>query len=62
MKDDSTIMFSDKNPEFSLKLESGSEWLINNKLSIHLGKTECILFWAKVKEHPTALLNRLILV
>ena len=52
--DDSTIMFSHKNPEFishklGKELESCSEWLIDNKLSLHLGKTECILFGPKRK-------------
>lgn len=52
--DDSTIMFSHKNPEFisqklGQELESCSEWLVDNKLSLHLGKTECILFGPKRK-------------
>ena len=52
--DDSTIIFSHKNPEFisqklGKELESCSEWLIDNKLSLHLGKTECILFGPKRK-------------
>ena len=52
--DDSTIMFSHKNPEFiseklGKELETCSEWLIDNKLSLHLGKTECILFGPKRK-------------
>ena len=47
--DDSTIMLTQKNQEFisqelGEELEPSSEWLINNKLSRHLGKRECILF------------------
>lgn len=30
-------------------LESCSSWLMNNKLSLHLGKTECIIFGSKQK-------------
>ena len=50
--DDSTIMFSHKNPQstspkFGKELESCSEWLIDNKLSLHLSTTECILFGQK---------------
>lgn len=50
--DDSTILFSHKDPNFisnklGKKLESCSEWLVDNKLSLHLGKTECILFGPK---------------
>lgn len=46
--DDSTIMYSHKNPEFIFqKLEkelvSCSEWLINKKFSLHLANTEDIL-------------------
>jgi hypothetical protein len=26
-------------------LEKCSDWLTENKLSLHLGKTECMLFW-----------------
>ena len=29
------------------ELKSCSNWLIDNKLSLHLGKTECILFGSK---------------
>ena len=31
----------------SKELESCRQWLIDNKLSLHLGKTESILFWNK---------------
>ena len=47
--DDSAILFSHKCVDtFSKKLgkvlESCSSWLVDNKLSLHLGKTECMLF------------------
>ncbi len=47
--DDSTIIFSHKNPDvifskLGKELESCSEWLVGNQLSLHLGKTKCILF------------------
>ena len=47
--DDSTILFAHKDPDqiankLGKVLESCSEWLVDNKLSLHLGKTECILF------------------
>ena len=47
-------MFSDKNPEFisqklDKELDSCSEWLIDNRLSLHLGNTECILLGPKRK-------------
>ena len=47
--DDSAILFTHKNPDaISSKLgnvlEKFSDWLIDNKLSLHLGKTECMLF------------------
>ena len=47
--DDSAILFAHKNPDvISSKLgnvlEQFSDWLIDNKLSLHLGKTECMLF------------------
>ena len=46
--DDSTILFSHRDPDqiaskLSKVLKSCSEWLVDNKLSLHLGKTECIL-------------------
>ena len=31
------------------QLESCSKWLVDNKLSFHMGKTECILFGSKRK-------------
>ena len=52
--DDSTILFSHGNPgviseKLGKELQSCSQWLIDNKLSLHLGKTECILFGSKRK-------------
>ena len=52
--DDSAIFFAHKDPVvISAKLSSVlgqcSSWLVNNKLSLHLGKTECILFGPKRK-------------
>ena len=50
--DDSAILVADKcasNIEHILQneLEIVSEWLVDNKLSLHLGKTECILFGSR---------------
>ena len=50
--DDSVILVSDKNPDvistkLSEDLKTCNEWLIDNKLSLHVGKTECILFGSK---------------
>jgi len=66
--DNSTILFSHKDPQVISKklgkeLESCSNWLVDNKLSLHLGKTkdlysrtiqilgktECILIGSKCK-------------
>ena len=52
--DDSTILFSHKDPnviseKLGKVLESCSSWLVDNKLSLHLGKTESILFGSKRK-------------
>ena len=50
--DDSALLVSDKNPQcvadkLSKELESCRQWLVDNKLSLHLGKTECVLFGSK---------------
>ena len=50
--DDSAILFSHKDvnvisDRLGKELRSCSNWLIDNKLSLHLGKTECILFGSK---------------
>ena len=52
--DDSTILFSHKDAavisrKLGKVLESCSAWLVDNKLSSHLGKTESILFGSKRK-------------
>ena len=52
--DDSALLVSDKNPQcvadkLSKELESCRQWVVDNKLSLHLGKTECILFGSKNK-------------
>ena len=52
--DESTILFSNKDPDqiankLGKVLESCSEWLVDNTLSVHRGKTECILFGSKRK-------------
>ncbi len=52
--DDSVIIAFDKDPnivsnKLSMDLQSCNQWLIDNKLSLHLGKTECILFGTRPK-------------
>ena len=52
--DDSALLVSNKDPKIvadklSHELESCRQWLIDNKLSLHLGKTEAILFGSKRK-------------
>lgn len=52
--DDSAILFAHKNPsiisqKLGQTLESCSSWLVDNKLSLHLGKTECLIFGSKRK-------------
>ena len=52
--DDSAILYSHKDPKvisekLDLELEMCSKWLIDNKLSLHMGKTECVLFGSKRK-------------
>ena len=52
--DDSALMVSGKNVAaiqagLSRELEAVSKWLVDNKLSLHLGKTESILFGTKRK-------------
>ena len=47
--DDSALVFSGPNPitvaDFlSAELDTCRKWLVDNRLSLHLGKTECILF------------------
>jgi hypothetical protein len=52
--DDSALLVSDTNVDniqntLGKELESVSSWLVDNKLSLHLGKTESILFGSKRK-------------
>ena len=52
--DDSALLFSHKNIDvinenLSTALSSCKRWLVDNKLSLHLGKTECLLFGSKRK-------------
>ena len=52
--DDSALIVSGFDPkkiaeDLSRELESCRQWLIDNKLSLHLGKTEAILFGSKRK-------------
>ncbi len=52
--DDSALMVSHKEigviqEQLSIQLESVNEWLVDNKLSLHLGKTESVLFGSKRK-------------
>lgn len=58
--DDSALIVSDKDVDFiekslSSELNNVRQWLIDNKLSLHLGKTESILFGSikKLKIRPT---------
>jgi len=60
--DDSTILVSHSDcsvveQQLSKDLQSVSEWLIDNKLSLHLGKTESILFCSKPKLKSNPSLN-----
>ncbi|CAL4126382.1 unnamed protein product, partial [Meganyctiphanes norvegica] len=52
--DDSALIISGSDPKviaenLSKELESCRQWLIDNKLSLHLGKTEAIIFGSKRK-------------
>ena len=52
--DDSALLFSHKDPNvisnrLSEELSSCKRWLVDNKLSLHVGKTECLLFGSKRK-------------
>ena len=47
--DDSAIVFSHSDPKavadrLSQELSSCKKWLVDNRLSLHVGKTECIFF------------------
>ena len=50
--DDSALFFADSDPQaiarrLSAELSSCKRWLVDNKLSLHVGKTECSLFGTK---------------
>ena len=50
--DDSALFFAHSNPSvianrLSVELSSCRKWLIDNRLSLHVGKTECVLFGSK---------------
>ena len=52
--DDSVLIVSDRDPnvvaqKLKSDLESCNQWFTENKLSMHVGKTECILFGSKRK-------------
>ena len=52
--DDSVILVYDRDPnvisrKLAEDLSTCNEWLIDNKLSLHVGKTECILFGSSRK-------------
>ena len=53
--DDSALIVSGSNPQLiadtplSKELESRKQWIMDNKLPLHLGKTESILFGSKRK-------------
>ena len=52
--DDSAILYANKDPrvisdKLGLELEMCSKWLVDNKLSLHMGKTECTIFGSKRK-------------
>ena len=60
--DDSSLSVTDKDITYIEKklnenLSSLCDWLVDNKLSIHLGKTECILFGTANKLKKNNLLN-----
>jgi len=60
--DDSALFVSGRDVSeiegnLSVELESVSEWLIENKLSLHLGKTESILFASKRRLRKASTIN-----
>ena len=65
--DVSTILFSRSDPDqiankLGIVLESCSDWLVDNKPSLHLGKTECILFGPKRKLEKSKISKSLVLI
>jgi len=60
--DDSPLLVSGKDVNrietiLSNELQNVSNWLVDNKLSLHLGKTESILFGSKIKLYKSPELN-----
>jgi len=60
--DDSALLISGKDvanidSRLSEEVLNVSNWLVDNKLSLHLGKTESILFGSKLKLSKTPKLN-----
>ena len=52
--DDSALLFSHKDPKLisnrlSSELSNCKRWLVDNHLSLHMGKTECLLFGSQRK-------------
>ena len=52
--DDTALIVSGKDPnvisnQLGIELSKCNSWLVDNKLSMHLGKTECILFGSQRK-------------
>ena len=52
--DDSAILYSNTDSrvmseKLGLELEMCSKWIVDNKLSLHMGKTKCIIFGSKWK-------------
>ena len=62
MKDDSAILVTDKclsniEPILQNELEIVSKWLVDNKLSLNLGKTESILFGSRPRLKSRSVLS-----
>ena len=52
--DDSALLFSHRDPDviadrLSTELSNCMRWLVDNRLSLHVGKTECLIFGSKAK-------------
>ena len=52
--DDSALLFSHRDPtiiadRLSSELSNCKRWLVDNKLSLHVGKTECLIFGSRGK-------------
>ena len=57
--DDSALIYSAPDPQsvsrfLSDELDICHKWLVDNRLSLHLGKTECILFGPKRRLNSVA--------